>query len=266
MKNTLFASSITFGVIAILALASSAPAQQAPSQRVTPATKTKLAAPVAKTAPAVAGSPALATPAPTASGNASVRAPSSLLQPNRMAIVRREPGAGQLADQDVCLHQNANFTGWKYCSNLRGLQTLPQNYQGQATSMTVPEGYLLRLFQRPDRTGKQCVFYGQVRQVAPDCDNMTAAISLEPDPEWPAKLAEIRRQRASKEAEEERQRLLAIVQAEQAAAQEEERRIMLRAERDAADERDRQRRQREVEAAQEAQRQAEHDARRARRR
>jgi hypothetical protein len=63
MKNTVFTASITSGAIAILGLASSAPAQQASSQRVTPATKTKLAVPTTKTAPVVAGSPALTTPA-----------------------------------------------------------------------------------------------------------------------------------------------------------------------------------------------------------
>jgi hypothetical protein len=125
---------------------------------------------------------------------------------NRLGMVLREPTQGQVAPQDVCLFQNANFSGWKYCSNLTGLQELPTRYRGQATSMTVPDGYLVKLYQRVDRSGTQCVFYGQVGQVARDCDNMTAAISLEADPEWPAKqAAEQARQAEAREQEQAQQ-------------------------------------------------------------
>jgi hypothetical protein len=211
LKTKLFATTI----VACLAIALAAPvASPAGSSKKggsgktsnqTPPPKKGTKTPPPKKAPPP---PPAATPAPPAPpsglGNLSVRAP-ALMNTNRVRMMLREPGANQVAEQDVCLFQNANFTGWKYCSNLKGLQELPGRYQGQATSMTVPDGYLVRLYQRADRSGTQCIFYGQVGQVARDCDNMTAAISFEADPEWPAKQAAAQRQRELQEAEDARQ-------------------------------------------------------------
>jgi hypothetical protein len=116
-----------------------------------------------------------------------------------------QPSNGQVLDQEVCIFKDANFQGWKFCTMLGGLQALPAPYQRQATSMTIPSGFLLRLFERADGTGAQCVFYGQVGQVSRDCDNITGAISFEVDQEWVAKQAAAQRQRELEEAEAQRQ-------------------------------------------------------------
>jgi hypothetical protein len=179
---------------------------------------------VAAAAPSIAlaqqtsvAQPPAKAPASPPSGNLEMRA-SGLMSQGSMARTLMAPSAAQIADQEVCLFQNANFGGWKFCTNLKGLQTLPSRYIGQTTSMRVPDGYLLRLYQREDRTGVQCVFYGQVGQVSRDCDNMTAAISFETDPEWPAKQAAAQRQRDLEEAEAARQQQRAERDAEAARA------------------------------------------------
>jgi hypothetical protein len=136
---------------------------------------------------------------------AAPRAPIARLPNGMSKVLMRQPSSAQVADQDVCLFQNANFTGWKFCSNLKNLQVLPLPYQRQLTSIQIPEGFLLKYYRNPDRTGGTCVFYGQVVQVAPECDNMASAISYEPDPEWPAKQAEAQRRRDLQEAQDARQ-------------------------------------------------------------
>jgi hypothetical protein len=213
MKNQILATAIVACLAVALAIPAVSPAGSTKksgsgkTSNQTPPPKKGTKTPPPKKAPpppAAAAAPPASPAPPAGSGNLSVRAP-ALLNTNRVRMMLREPGANQVAEQDVCLFQNANFGGWKYCSNLTGPQELPARYRGQATSMTVPDGYLVRLYQRTDRSGTQCVFYGQVGQVARDCDNMTAAISLERDPEWPAKQAAAQRQRELQEAEDARQ-------------------------------------------------------------
>jgi hypothetical protein len=202
--------------------------------------------------------PAAATPTPSLNGNMAIRAP-ALRQVQRFGTLQIQPTPAQIADQDVCLFQNANFDGWKFCTNLKGLQALPTRYVRQATSMTVPDGYLLRLYQRADRSGTQCVFYGQVGAVSPECDNMTAAISFEPDPEWPAKQAAAQRARELAEAEAARQQQRAEREAEAAriVAQEQAERDATLAQARQIIERDRQAQaQREAEAQAQSQSQA----------
>jgi hypothetical protein len=202
MKNKVTALAIVACVAIALAAPSLSPAgptKKSGQKGQTSAPKKGKKAPTpppAKRSPAPPSAPAPAPPPATSvpSTNAKMHAP-SLMAPQRFQAARLLPLTPATADQEVCLFQNANFGGWKFCTNLTGFQALPTRYVGQATSMTVPDGYRLRLFQREDRTGKQCVFYGQVGQVSPDCDNITTAISLATDPQWPAKQAAAQGQR-----------------------------------------------------------------------
>jgi hypothetical protein len=241
MKNQLLATAIVACLAVALAIPAVSPAGSTKksgsgkTSNQTPPPKKGTKAPPPKKAPPAPVTPPAPAPTPSGLGNLAIRAP-ALMNANRLGMVLREPTPGQVAPQDVCLFQNANFAGWKYCSNLTGLQVLPTRYQSQATSMTVPDGYLVRLYQRADRSGTQCVFYGQVGQVARDCDNMTAAISLERDPEWPAKQAAAQRQHELEAAEEARQaqarereaeaaRAIAIEQQRQAQAEAERQQV-----------------------------------------
>jgi hypothetical protein len=197
MKNQVFAATIVAGVAIALAVPSVSPAGSNRKAPPPPPAKTKTKAPPTPAPPATPPATPPAQPQPpsgTGTGSLIMRAP-ALRQVQRLGTLQIQPTPAQIADQEVCLFQNANFGGWKYCTNLKGLQALPARFVGQATSMTVPDGYLLRLYQRADRRGVQCVFYGQVGAVSRDCDNMTAAISFETDPEWPAKQAAAQRAR-----------------------------------------------------------------------
>jgi hypothetical protein len=70
---------------------------------------------------------------------------------------------------EVCIYEHPDFQGWKYCTNVQGLQDLPSRFNNQLSSTVIPEGYKLNFFDNDDGSGEYCVFYGHVRQVASDC-------------------------------------------------------------------------------------------------
>jgi hypothetical protein len=206
MKKQNFIALNVLSIGAFLAAASSAPAQQVEPSVNAPLSKVQRALPATS-----------ARPAPN------VRIDSPQIERatglGQTAVLRTLSPANQIIDKEVCIYRDRNFQGWKFCTMLTGPQALPGPYQGQATSMTIPEGFMLRLYERPDRTGRQCIFYGQVGAVSPECDNLAASIVFAPDPQWPRKQAEAQRRREEEEASEARR-----VQAAEREAEEEARR------------------------------------------
>jgi hypothetical protein len=105
-------------------------------------------------------------------------------------FVRRRPENPLVARQEVCVFQHANFQGWKFCTTLKNLQTLPMPYQRQISSAKIPAGYQLRTFARPDMAGGACIYFGEVAVMEGGCNDLATAISYENEPGYAQKQAE----------------------------------------------------------------------------
>jgi hypothetical protein len=106
-------------------------------------------------------------------------------------------------EPDVCIYEHSDFQGWKYCSNVQGLQDLSKRYNDQLSSVVVPDGYKLNFYDNADGSGGACVFYGQVGYVGDDCNDMASAISLEFDQDAANKRAEEEQAAAAAQADAE---------------------------------------------------------------
>jgi hypothetical protein len=118
---------------------------------------------------------------------------------------RRQEAAAprEYAPQEACLFEHPDFNGWRYCTNLRNFHTLPAQFQGQASSLKVPEGYRIVMYEREDKSGQTCYYWGDISRTEGGCDDMVRAMKLEPDPDFPARrAADEQRQREEQAAAE----------------------------------------------------------------
>jgi hypothetical protein len=141
-----------------------------------------LAAPIAAPADPIAGQ----VSAPVAKTKRVVPAVARMNTPVTRAVGSRLSSrlVPTEAPAEACVYDDnystgANNNGTTFCSKKLGYQELPPERQGRTSAANVPDGYVLVLYAGPGQSGATCRLVGSNAGVNPSCDNMARGISLE---------------------------------------------------------------------------------------
>jgi hypothetical protein len=93
------------------------------------------------------------------------------------------PSQASTEKPSVCMHGDRDFSGDIFCMNEEGLKPIPEAFNDSISSLEIPDGYRLMMYDNADGSGGQCVFYGRVDYVGDDCNDMVSAVRFEIDPD-----------------------------------------------------------------------------------
>jgi Peptidase inhibitor family I36 len=104
---------------------------------------------------------------------------------------RRPAPPREQASAEVCVFEHTNFQGSRFCTKDMNFLMLPPAFHNEMSSARVPQGYKLMLYERANKSGTVCMFFGEAGTLGNDgCNDMAVAISLEVDPDFARKAAE----------------------------------------------------------------------------